>query len=113
MARTSKAQPTGDRTAAVADGTWTGDIPGFLKWCAAADDLDAYRAALTRVPPNAPWEAVSRSIRAGIEFRERTPESGHRVQAPDVFLATEPDGDELRAAKKAILEAEITRRALA
>ena len=113
MARASTQFPTGSRKPRAATGPWTGDIPAFLKWCATVEDLDAYRAALVAVPPNAAWDAVSRSLRAGVEYRARPSESGSRLQTADVFLATEPEGDELRAAKRAILEKEITRRALA
>jgi len=94
-------------------GEWTGDIRAFLEWCARIDDLEAYRAALTRVPPNTVWEAVLRSLRAEIEYRERPSDTAPRGEVVETFLVLDAAGTDLRAAKRRILEHEITRRATA
>ena len=76
------------------------------------DAPDAYREALTAVPPNAAWDSVLRCLRAGIEYQPDPSDSGSRVRAPEVFLEVDAERAELRAVKRAVLESEITRRAL-
>jgi hypothetical protein len=110
--KTSRAGIARKGKASVASGQWAGDIGSFVDWCAAASDLDAYRAALAEVPPNSAWDAVSRSLRAEIEYQARPSDSGTRLRAPTVFRDIDPEGEELRTAKRRILEAEITRRAV-
>lgn len=112
MPPTSTQRPRRTSKPAVPTGEWNGDVAGFLRWCDTVEDPAAFGAALSRVPPNTVWEAVVRSLRAAIQYRERASDTAPRTHRPEVFLAADPDRAELRAAKRAILETEITRRAL-
>jgi hypothetical protein len=111
MAQKRTVQTIEHEEAAPTPGTWTGDVRAFVDWCEGAD-LEAYGAALRTVPPHDAWAAVSRSLRANVEYRARASDTGPRVEAADVFRTLDPDGAELRDAKRKVLEAEITRRAV-
>jgi hypothetical protein len=93
-------------------GQWAGDVRAFVDWCERASDLEAYRAALATVPPHDAWRAVSRTLHAEIEFTARPADTGPRARPPETFRTLDPDGGPLRDAKRRILEAEITRRAV-
>jgi hypothetical protein len=95
------------------EGHWAGDVRAFVDWCEGTSDLDAYRAALATVPPHDTWKAVSRTLHAEIEFTPRPADTGPRARTVETFRTLDPDGAELREAKRRILEAEITRRAMA
>ena len=113
MPPTPTQRPRRTSKPAVRTGEWSGDVAGFLAWCDTVEDPASFGAALSRVPPNTAWDSVVRSLRAGIQYRERPPDTAVRTHQPEVFLSADPDRGELRATKRAILETEITRRALA
>ena len=92
---------------------WAGDVRAFVDWCESAGDLDAYRAALRTVPPRDTWIEVSRTLHAETEFNPRPRDEGPRVKAAEAFRTNDPKDEPLRDAKRKILEAEITRRAVA
>ena len=92
-------------------GRWAGDVRSFVDWCEGASDLDAYRAALETVPGHDAWKAVSRTLHAEIEFTPRPADTGPRAKIVETFRTLDPEQEPLRAAKRRILEAEITRRA--
>jgi hypothetical protein len=110
--RAGRGDAHAQRPAIQVEGQWAGDVGSFVDWCEGTTDLDAYRAALVTVPPHDAWHAVARSLRAEIEFTARPDDSGPRARVVETFRTIDPDGAELRAAKRKILEAEITRRAI-
>jgi hypothetical protein len=111
MAQKRTAQSIEREEAAPTPGTWSGDVRAFVDWCEGAD-LEAYGAALATVPPHDAWAAVSRSLRASVEYQARASDTGSRVAPVEVFRTLDPDGAALHDAKRRVLEAEITRRAV-
>ena len=109
----TRGQTHGRSPAAPAEGRWAGDVRAFVDWCEGASDLEAYRDALATVPPHDMWKTVSRTLHAEIEFTPRPLDTGPRATTAEVFRTLDPAGADLRAAKRRILEAEITRRATA
>src|SRR5436305_798993 len=102
MARTPTDRIPQQGKATVTNGQWTGDVQSFVDWCAKTADLEAFRTALAAVPPHDPWAAVSRSLRAGIDYRKPQSETAPRTGAPEIFRAAESDGAELHEAKRKV-----------
>jgi hypothetical protein len=112
MAAKTSRVATRKQATAVVDGHWTGDAGAFVDWCVRATELDAYKTALAGVPPNYAWASVLRSLHSDIEFVVRPSDTAPRVDPIVIFREHDDEGAELRDAKRKILEAEITRRAL-